>query len=52
MELHPPLHLGVVTIEKGAFWLPSTKVANFTTYLCRKKDETMDHIVNACSKLE
>ena len=25
-----PLHLGVVVIEKGAFWSPSTKVANFT----------------------
>ena len=22
-------HLGVVAIEKGAFWLPSTTVANF-----------------------
>ena len=26
----PPLHLGVVAIEKGAFGLPSTMVANFT----------------------
>ena len=25
-----PLHLGVVAIEKGAFRLPSTTVANFT----------------------
>ena len=25
-----PLHLSVVAIEKGAFGLPSTKVANFT----------------------
>ena len=24
------LHLGVVAIEKGAFWLPSTMVANLT----------------------
>ena len=24
-----PLHLGVVAIEKGAFWSPSTTVANF-----------------------
>ena len=24
-----PLHLGVIAIEKGAFWLPSTTVANF-----------------------
>ena len=26
----PPLHLGVVAIEKGAFGLPSTMVANLT----------------------
>ena len=26
----PPLHLGVVAIEKGAFGLPSTMVAHFT----------------------
>ena len=25
-----PPHLGVVATEKGAFWLPSTMVANFT----------------------
>ena len=25
-----PLHLGVVAIEKGALWFPSTTVANFT----------------------
>ena len=25
-----PLNLGVVAIEKGAFGLPSTEVANFT----------------------
>ena len=30
MELPPPLHLGVVTIEKGAFGSPLSKVANFT----------------------
>ena len=28
-----PQHLGVVAIEKGAFWLPSTKVANFYIYI-------------------
>ena len=27
-----PLHFGVVAIEKGAFWLPSTMVANFTYF--------------------
>ena len=37
MELHPPLHLSVVAIEKGAFWSPLTKVANFT-YLLSYKD--------------
>ena len=26
------LHLGVIGIEKGAFWSPSTKIANFTYY--------------------
>ena len=31
----PPLHLGVVAIEKGAFGSPSTMVANFT-YLHNK----------------
>ncbi len=25
-----PLHLSVVAIEKGAFWLPLSTVANFT----------------------
>ena len=29
-ELHSPIHLGRVAIEKGAFGSPSTKVANFT----------------------
>ena len=32
-ESHPPLHLDVVAIEKGAFWSPLTTIANFT-YLC------------------
>ena len=27
-SIAPPLHVGVVTIEKGAFWSPSTTVAN------------------------
>ena len=27
-----PLHLGIVAIEKGAFWSPSTKVASFTYF--------------------
>ena len=31
-ELCPPLHLGVVAIEKGAFWSPSTTVTNFTNF--------------------
>ena len=33
MELRPPLHLGVVAIEKGTFGSPLTKVANFTYLL-------------------
>ena len=28
----PPLHHGVVATEKGAFWSPSTTVANFTYF--------------------
>ena len=28
-----PKHLGVVAIVKGAFWSPSTTVANFTYFL-------------------
>ena len=34
-EWRPPLHLSVVAIEKGAFWLPSTTGANFTYLLLR-----------------
>ena len=30
MEYHPPLHLGVVTIEKGPFGSLSTEITNFT----------------------
>ena len=38
MELHPPLHLIVVAIEKGTFRSPLTKVANFTfTYITEYK---------------
>ena len=29
-ENRPSLQIGVVTIEKGVFGLPSTKVTNFT----------------------
>ena len=32
MEKRPPLHLGVVATEKGAFGSLSTKVANFTYF--------------------
>ena len=31
-EYHPPLHLGVVAIEKGAFGLPSTTVSQLTNF--------------------
>ena len=37
MELHPPLHLGAVAIEKGAFRSPSTVVANFTFYFIAER---------------
>ena len=39
MELRPPLHLGVVAIEKGAFGSPATKVANFTLQHFEKEEE-------------
>ena len=45
MELRPPLHLGVVAIEKGAFGLPLTKVANFT-YVCKEKKEENSPTLN------
>ena len=32
MEYCPLLHLGVVAIERGAFGLPSTMVANLTFF--------------------
>ena len=31
--------LGIVAIEKGAFWLLSTKVVNLTFFLIKKKSE-------------
>ena len=36
-ELLPLQHLGVVSIEKGAFWSPSTTVANFTFTSLKRK---------------
>ena len=39
----PPLHLGVVAIEKGAFGLPSTMVANFTYLLLISKQIYLTH---------
>ena len=34
-----PLHTGVVAIEKGAFWSPSTTIANFT-YIYKEPEST------------
>ena len=36
----PPLHLGVVAIEKGAFGSPSTMVANFTFFITHTNTRT------------
>ena len=36
----PPLHLSVVAIEKGAFWLPLTTVANLLLTLVFWKDQS------------
>ena len=42
----PPLHLGVVAIEKGTFGLPSTMVANFTLLIMavakQKQDDQLE----------
>ena len=39
---HPPLHLGVVAVEKGAFGSPLTKLTNFTfIYLKSFLDEVL-----------
>ena len=32
-QLHLPIHLSVVAIEKEAFWSPLITVANFTRYV-------------------
>ena len=40
------VYLGVVAIEKGAFWLLSTKVANFTYFLLVMKNIFMTRIQN------
>ena len=37
MEWRPPLHLGVVAIEKAAFGSISTKAANFYGLYCAAK---------------
>ena len=29
-EWRPPQHHGIIAIEKGTFWFPSTTVANLT----------------------
>ena len=43
VEYHPPLRLGVVAIEKGAFGLPSTTVTNFT-YLYKQNDGYLNEV--------
>ena len=47
-ELRPLLLLGVVAIEKGAFWLHSTTVTNFTFFLTINKTSfnTVINILN------
>ena len=54
----PPQHLGVIDMEKGAFWSPSTMVANFT-YLIQfyfiKFDlicSTFYHFIMTCIKTQ
>ena len=40
MESRPPLHFGVVAIEKGTFGSPSTKVTNFTFFFIHADETT------------
>ena len=40
-ELNPPLHISVVAIEKGAFRLPLTIVANFAFFIHTKSHREM-----------
>ena len=48
-ELCPPLHLGVVAIEKGAFESPLTTVANFTYLLLLvSKDLSYCEFLSVC----
>ena len=43
-----PLHLGVVAIEKGAFWSPLTTVTNFTfTYIASGKKRIKKITINS-----
>ena len=43
----PPLHLGVVAIETGTFWSPSTIVTNFTLFV-DKNSTRVSVYWNAC----
>ena len=44
MKLCPPLHLGVVAIENGAFGSPSTMVANFYFYKIQRHLHVKGHL--------
>ena len=48
----PPLQLGVVTIEKGAFGSPSTTVTNFTfTYNLSKSNQSCQIVLHIRKKI-
>ena len=44
----PLLHLGVVAIEKGAFWSPSTTVANYNFYKLSSNNGYYRHLHFPC----
>ena len=46
MEWCPPLHLGVVAIEKGAFGSPLTKIASCTYFIYEKSWNKSSQLVN------
>ena len=49
IEYHPPLHIGVVAIERGAFRLPSTMGANFIYYLFTLGKKYQKMLMCTCS---
>ena len=52
MESRPPLHLGVIAIEKGAFGSPSTTVPSFTDLSIKPRREEKFHEIQKYCRAE